>query len=89
MLGQGEVGVLHTRDLEDWRRMEAELSAIDQCPEKWSQDDLRRKHYDRLVLMACFYDAYGLNRTKVYDFNPLTGSITEAVFEVTFTGDVE
>lgn len=88
MLGAGEIGVLSTSDLNDWRHMEAELSAIDQCPEKWSQDDLRRKHYDRLVLMACFYDTYGLDRSVIYDFSPITGSITKAEYEVTM-GDVE
>lgn len=82
MLGQGEIGVLSTADLEDWRRMEAELAGIDQCPEKWSQDDLRKKHYDRLILMACFYDNYGLDRTKVFEFNPITGSITEPAWEI-------
>jgi hypothetical protein len=89
MLGQGEIGVLATADLNDWREMEGELAAIDQCPDGWSAHERKQLHIKRLVLMACFYDTYGLDRTKVYEFNPITGSITEAVFEVTFTGEAE
>lgn len=87
MLSQGEVGVLNTQDLSDWRDIEGELAAIDQCPDGWSAKERKQIHIRRLVVMACFYDAYGLDRTKVYDFNPVTGSITEAIFEVTFTGE--
>ncbi len=87
MLGQGEVGVLSTQDLADWRDIEGELSAIDQCPDGWSAHERKQIHIKRLVVMACFYDAYSLDRTKLYEFNPITGSITEAIFDISFTGD--
>jgi hypothetical protein len=89
MLGQGEIGVLSTVDLNDWRELEGELSAIDQCPDGWSARERKQLHIRRLVLMACFYDAYGLDRTKMFDFNPVTGSITESFLDVTFTAGDE
>lgn len=89
MLGQGEIGVLSTQDLKDWRDIEGELAAIDQCPEKWSQNDIRLLHIKRLVMMSCLYDTYRLDYAKEYEFNPLNGVITEAPVDVTISPEDE
>ena len=88
MLGQGEIGVLSSADLGDWREIEALLAAMSDDSNGFSTKERTQARVREWVVMACFYDTYGLDRTKVYEFSPITGSITEPIWEVTM-GEAE
>lgn len=79
MIEQGVIGYLDKSDLDDWRELQAEMSAMRDPESGWSQKERESLYLRELVRLATFYTSYSLSAAKEYNFSPITGAITEVI----------
>jgi hypothetical protein len=78
VIQQGIVTYLDKNDLEDWRELQAEISAVGMRPDAWSAAEITRLNLRELVMEARFRDKYALSALSLYNYSPVTGAVTEA-----------